>query len=64
MEKKRSRVITGWRQVAAKPKLVTTRRYFSPLYAPAPAPRANPPQSAANERWEAEGGNTVEPEKK
>jgi len=56
LEKKRSRTITGWRQVDRKPGIA--RRRF-----PAPAPsailvetRVAPPEPAANERWEDEGG--------
>jgi hypothetical protein len=60
MEKKRSRVISGWRQVArAKPGFAkSTRRVVVPAVEPTlvapPVPVAEKP---AAERWETEGGH-------
>jgi hypothetical protein len=64
MEKKRGRVIAGWRQVArAKPG--PSRPRYSPLAQAKAAsePRIAVPDAAANERWETEGGHLVTPAK-
>jgi hypothetical protein len=57
MEKKRSRFISGWRQVE-RPKSGFGKRR-TPLVAPVQAPVAPPPPAdkAAGERWESEGGH-------
>jgi hypothetical protein len=63
MEKRRTRVITGWRQLPrARPGVAKAR--FSALArgTAKPAPRVAVAEIAANERWETEGGN-VEPAK-
>ena len=64
MEKKRARVITGWRQVASpKLKLSRPRSTPAPGGKATPGPRVAVSERAANERWEAEGGQLVEPAK-
>lgn len=63
MEKKRSRVISGWRQVAReKPGFAKHRPPAVPLAKVAPEPTVTLPlapagEKVAGERWEAEGGH-------
>ena len=60
MTVKRSRSITGWRQV--KPERGSSKRRFLPLVAAAAAPApAATPETAGNERWESEGGTVAAP---
>jgi hypothetical protein len=57
MQKKRARVITGWRQV-------THPR--SGLWKPRPLPAAAPKPAAerlSDERWETDGGHLTDPAK-
>lgn len=63
IEKKRTRTITGWRQVHRKPG-ISSRRLPAPPRPPAPPPlstiletRSAPSDPAANEGWENEGGS-------
>jgi len=60
MEKKRIRVITGWRQVTRRPGFSKSRPVPLLRTKTASAPRAAAVDTAAKERWEAEGGNLVE----
>ena len=59
MTGKRSRVITGWRQV--KPEPGSSGRRFFPGTAPKGAPRVVTPEAASKDRWESEGGSVVPP---
>jgi hypothetical protein len=61
MEKKRSRVISGWRQVARakpgfakSPRRVVAQPEVAPTLVAVPVPVAEKP---AAERWETEGGH-------
>jgi hypothetical protein len=64
MEKKRSRLIAGWRQVARAKPGPSRPRYLPLAQANAASkPRIAAPDAAANERWETEGGHLVTPAK-
>ena len=58
MSVKRSRSITGWRQV--KPERGASKRPFLPLV-PAKAATPATPEPAGSERWESEGGTVAAP---
>jgi hypothetical protein len=64
MEKKRGRVITGWRQVGhgktglSKPRFSAVQRGKTELQ-----PRVAVAEKAANEAWDTEGGHFAEPAK-
>ena len=60
-ERKRARVITGWRQVT-RPKGISKPR-STPRDKAVPGPRVAVPDTAANESWETEGGHPVNPVK-
>ena len=59
MSGKRSRSITGWRQV--KPERGASKRPFLPLVAAKAATPAPSPETAGGERWESEGGSLKPP---
>jgi hypothetical protein len=59
MTVKRSRSITGWRQV--KPEKAASKRRYPPFVAAKEAAPATPPETAGSERWESEGGTVAAP---
>ena len=64
MEKKRGRVITGWRQVAHSKTGLSKSRFSSTKQGkPESEPRVAVVEKAANEAWDTEGGHFAEPAK-
>ena len=62
-ERKRARVITGWRQVTRPKGLSKPRPTPVPHDKAVPEPRVTVPEPAANESWESEGGHLSNPVK-
>jgi hypothetical protein len=61
MEKKRGRVITGWRQVAHSKSGLSKSRFSSSKQGKAESVAVV--EKAANEAWDTEGGHVAEPAK-
>lgn len=62
MEKKRGRVITGWRHVAHS-KTGLSKSRFPAVQGGKAEPRVAVAEKAANEAWDTEGGHFAEPAK-
>ena len=62
-ERKRARVITGWRQVTRPKGISKPRSTALPRGKAVPGPRVAVPDTAANESWETEGGHLSNPVK-